>query len=119
MIDYRNHYGAIETNGLEPGEMDAVHAAMHAGGNRTVDWTDRELAKITRLRLLTDPGFPFWDVSYCWGELRDGTVVRVRVPFFQLPKRTWKAAILEYAKQEGVYAKRLGLFDPLVVSTLV
>lgn len=33
----------------------------------TVDWTSKRLKKITRLRLLSDPGFPMYDVSYCYG----------------------------------------------------
>jgi hypothetical protein len=77
----------------------------------TVDWTDKRLAKITRLRLLSDPGFPFWDVSYCYGQLRDGTNVHVDLPFSQLPKRDMKAWIIKYAKKDGVYAKGLGIFD--------
>jgi hypothetical protein len=77
----------------------------------TLDWSDKRLAKITRLRLLSDFDCPFWDVSYCWGELADGTTVRVRVPFWQLGKRTWKTEIINEARHAGVYAKGLGLFD--------
>jgi len=77
----------------------------------TVDWTDKRLAKITRLRLLSDPGFPLWDVSYCYGQLHDGTNVKVDLPFHQLPKRDMKAWIIKYAKKDGVYAKGLGIFD--------
>ena len=77
----------------------------------TVDWTDKRLAKITRLRLLSDPGYPAWDVSYCYGQLRDGSNVHVDLPFRQLPKRGVVAAILKYAKRDKVYAKGLGIFD--------
>ena len=31
--------------------------------DRTVYWTEPNL-KITRLRLISDRGFPYWDVSY-------------------------------------------------------
>lgn len=80
---------------------------------------DPKLTKVTRLRLLSDPGFPFWDVSYCYGELKDGSAVRVSLPFHQLPKGKGRlnGAIIEAAKADGVYAKRLGIFD--VISTLI
>lgn len=117
MIDYRERYGAKETNGLEAGEQQAWLEAIREGGSQKVYWSDPELKKITRLRLLSDPGFPFWDVSYCYGELKDGTAVRVSLPFYQLPKRGYLGAIIAAAKEDGVYAKGLGIFD--VISTLV
>jgi hypothetical protein len=84
----------------------------------TVDWTDRELRRVLRFRLIgCSREYPFWDVSYCYGELRDGTRVRVQLPFGQL-KRTWQSDLLEHAKRAGVYAKALGFFDADVYSTL-
>lgn len=77
----------------------------------SVDWTDKNLVQITRLRLLSDAGFPAWDVSYCYGKLRDGSNVRVCLPFSQLPKRAVVSTILKYAKRDKVYAKGLGIFD--------
>lgn len=79
----------------------------------TVDWADRRLAKVVRLKVLTDPGFPYIDVSYCYGELKDGTPVRVDLPFFQLPKRGARKALIEHAKRDGVFAKGLGLLDAI------
>jgi hypothetical protein len=113
-IDYRNLYGAQETNGMEPGEQDAWLARLDG----EVYWADPSLAKITRLRLLSDPGFPYWDVSYCYGIRKDGTECRVSLPFHQLNKRRWKSEIVEWARKDGIYALGLGLFDPYVVSTL-
>jgi hypothetical protein len=82
-----------------------------------VEWTDPRLAKIERLRLLSDPGFPMWDVSYCYGRLRDGTAVKVDLPFDQLRKnRKINAQIVAYAQRDGVYAKGLGIFN--AISTL-
>lgn len=78
-----------------------------------VDWADPRLHRITRLRLLTDPGFPAWDVSYCHGILKDGTEVTVLLPFSQLPRRNRNGAILAHAKRDGVYAKGIGVFDAL------
>lgn len=107
-----NKYGAIEVNGLE----DAQSVIDSLTG--TVYWTDPNLARVFRLRLLTDRGFPFFDVSYVYGTLKNGDNVRVSVPFYQLGKRSWKREIIEHAKREGVYAKGLGILDDDVMSTV-
>lgn len=106
----RDLYGAQETNGIEPGYHDVPIVA-------TLDWTSPDLVRITRLRLLSDPGFPLWDVSYCHGINRAGERVIVGLPFDQLPRRTMRASIVEWAKREKVYAKGLGIFE--AISTLV
>lgn len=85
-------------------------------GARTVDWTEPHL-RVTRLRLLSDPSFPAWDVSYCHGSLcHTGELVRVELPFSQLPKRGMRAAIVKHAIRDGVYARGLGVLDN--ISTL-
>ena len=97
-----------ETNGL----INAIgyHDSRHAQGEiKSVYWTEPGL-EITRLRLLSDPGFPFWDVSYCHGIL-DGKHVDVKLPFSQLPKRSMKAALYAEAKATGRFIK--GLFNAL------
>lgn len=106
-----------ETNGLTDGQ--AYHAVDRS---LNVYWHDPRLGRITRLRLLSDPGFPWWDVSYCHGELKDGTPCTVTLPFDQLPKTKHgqggiQRAIIEHAKKDGVYAKGLGIFD--AISTLI
>ena len=88
-----NLYGAIETNPIPQGYHDVDRSTK-------VDWTDARLAKITRLRMVSDPGFPLWDISYCHGVLKDGTPCRVMLPFSQLPKRTWMCHILDCARQD-------------------
>lgn len=112
-IDYRNLYGAVEVNGLAPGEQQRLLDELDG----EADWTEKGL-KIVRLRLLTDPGFPFYDVSYCYGRTAAGALVRVRLPFYQLRKATWKSEIVKHAQRDRVYAKGLGIFDDGVVSTL-
>lgn len=107
-------HGVSETNPLDDAgrkrNEDAADGPM-------VEWTDPNLAKIERLRLLSDPGFPMWDVSYCYGRLKDGTACRVDLPFDQLRKdRKINAQIIEYAKKDKVYAKGLGIFG--AISTL-
>jgi hypothetical protein len=123
-------YGVHETNPLTERQRELQQAA-----GRQVDWTTPGL-KITRLRLLSDPGFPFWDVSYCYGIL-NGEPVSVSLPFSQLRKRythvrdpisrnlrkldkstapTLAEQIIMYAKRDGLYAKGLGILD--CISTL-
>jgi len=109
-------YGVIETNGLDD-DVKALRESVWASGVE-VSLDDPRLARITRLRLVTDPGFPMWDLSYCFGRLKDGTDVRVQLPEFQFPKRELNAALIAMCKRAGVYGKALGIFDPLVVSKL-
>ena len=94
---------------------DALHAVRESV-HGTVQWDDPDLKRIVRLRLLSDPGFPVWDVSYCYGQMKDGSYVRVELPFSQLPKHNFKSAIIRYAEKDGVFAKGLGVFD--AISTL-
>lgn len=118
-IAFRDHYGAREVNGLPAGGQQSLLAQLSADGHVEVDWTDSRLAKITRLRLLGDRDFPFWDVSYCYGELKDGRSCRVRLPFHQLRKAKWKTELVAWATRDGVYAKGIGLFNPDTVSWVI
>lgn len=94
-------------------ELNPASAGYHDEDcKRTVVWTERGL-RITRLRLVSSPGFPAWDVSYCHGIL-GGERVRVRLPFSQLPKRGLKRALYDQANATGHYIE--GLFD--AISTL-
>lgn len=98
----RNINGTIEIGGLTA--PDIYHRQF--ANAPTVPW-DAPGLTITRLRLLSDPGCPFWDVSYCHGVL-DGAPVSVLVPFDQLPKRGMKRALYKHAQGTGRYIK--GLF---------
>lgn len=104
--------GAKETNGLGMNGSE-YHSSV---SNIRVSWNDKRLKRITRLRLLSDPGYPYWDVSYIHGELHDGTSVHIHNPFPNLTKRGLKAEILAAAKRDKVYAKGLGVFE--AISTL-
>lgn len=87
------------------------HNTVTANIRGSVDWSSPELERVVRFRLLGDPGFPFLDVSYCHGKMRDGRYVRVELPFDQLPKAKWKTELVRHAQRDGVNAKRLGMFD--------
>jgi len=103
-------YGHFETpNQLEDlGLSGNTFHAAYADAD-SVPWTTKGL-KITRFRIVSDPSFPAWDVSYCYGDV-DGEKVVVELPFSQLPKRKWKSEIIRYAKRDGVFAKGLGIFE--------
>jgi len=107
-------YGHVETNSIP----DGYHEAVTKNLAETVELDDPRLARIVRLRLVTDPGFPFFDLSYCHGQLRDGTFVRVQLPQFQFSKRELNRELIAMCKAAGVYGKALGIFDPEVVSKL-
>lgn len=108
----RNIYGTKEQNGLV--DAQGYHKSREDNHGGLVDWTTKGL-KVTRLRLVSDPGYPVWDVSYCHGEL-NGQPVDVQLPFDQIPKRKVNAFIIEAAKKDGVFAKGLGILDN--ISTL-
>ena len=115
MVMTTNRPAVGEVNGLVNGIT--YHGDRHSqdGGIDKVCWTAPGL-EITRLRLLSDPGFPAWDVSYCHGVL-NGRHVDVQLPFSQLPKSGKggvKAALYEEAKRTGKFIK--GLFS--AISTL-
>jgi len=106
-------WGVQETNPL---------IGEHPETSETVGLDDPRLSRITRLRLVSDPGFPYWDVSYCYGELRDGTPVRVRLGESQFRRGrgapSLTSQLVALAKSQGVYAKGIGMIDPGVISTL-
>lgn len=106
----RNVYGTIEVAPLSNGQ--SYHDAYRNA--ETVSWKTPGV-KVTRLRLLSDPGYPYWDVSYVHGEL-NGKPVIVDVPFSQLSKRGMSREIVEYAKKDGVFARGIGILD--AISTL-
>ena len=107
----QDRYGTRELNPLSDRQRQAQEQAVEK-----VSWTDKRLKRITRLRLVSDPGYPVWDLSYCFGELKDGTPVEVGGPFHELPKRNYRREIVNRAKAAGVYAKGLGIFE--AISTL-
>jgi hypothetical protein len=115
----RNVYGAREVNGLaDPQEY---HRRVTQNAKRTVCWKDPDLLKIIRLRMVSDPGFPWYDITYCHGMMKDGEYVKVDLPFDRLFKAkqygSLSRQIIAYAKKDGVYARRLGILE--AVSTLV
>lgn len=78
---------------------------------RTVRWDESGL-KITCLRLLERNRISY-DVQYCHGVLRDGTLVNVEVPFDKLPKTDIFELLTEAADREGFNARLTGIFTAI------
>lgn len=110
----REHYSVMagETNRLMGPEL---HGKVDHGV--TVALADEQLIRIIRLRLVGyhRRDFPWWDVSYCYGELNDGSYVRVNLGEWQLRPR-YKSHLVELCKAAGRHGKSMGLFD--AISTL-
>jgi hypothetical protein len=104
MIDINN---LQRDHGLSGGDYHAQYS-----GAPLVPWTTPGLY-VTRLRLIGDYGQ--LDVSYCHGRLRDGTLVKVELPFDRLPLRGCRREIVRYAIKDKLYAMRLGVLDNLSI----
>lgn len=100
-------YGVNETNPLWMSE--STHENVDFNEYCTLG--DPRLERITRLRLLTEPGYPYFDVSYVYGVLKDGTHVRLSGAPSHLGRKTIKRDLIAWAKEEKAYAKGLGLLD--------
>jgi hypothetical protein len=109
----RSEYGNLESNPIND-EVRAIRDSIVG----EVDLDDSNLVRITRLRLVSDPGFPLWDLSYCYGQLRNGDHVRVHLPQHQFSKKFLKREIIAMCREAHVYAKGLGLLDDEVLSKL-
>lgn len=97
-----------ETNPL----TDAMRSERMEITRDGIPWDTAGLT-IERLRLVSDPGFPNWDVSYCYGRL-GGELVGVALPFDRLPKRGMRQALYRAAQKTGRFIP--GLFQ--AISTL-
>ena len=100
-------YGVNETNPIWMSE------ATHENVDYSIHCTlgDARLKRVVRLRLLTEPGYPYFDVSYVYGQLHDGTYVRLSGAPTQLGRKTLKRDLIHWAREEGAWAKGLGLLD--------
>lgn len=115
-IDRARSYGVRMDESLDSAGIAALRESVNH--SVTVTWNDPRLARVLRLRLIgCSREYPFWDVSYCYGELTDGTRCRVYLPETRLG-RNWKAHLITLAKQDRVYAKGLRILDEDVVSRL-
>jgi len=110
-----NTYGVQEDNPLEFASVTHDDVDFAAG---TFDLSDRSLVTLDRIRLLTDPGYPYLDLSYCYGTLKDGRKVRVDLGETRFGRRTYKGELLRLAKAAGRYGVGMGMFDTNTISIL-
>lgn len=102
-----------EQGSYVPAEEEMTLAELSARGGR-----------IVRVRWIGGDYIPgrgkCYDLSYVHGELKDGTRVRLsHLPAaFLVAKHLRKGAMIDWAKQEGVFAKGLGLLEDSNWSTL-
>lgn len=115
-IDRARSYGVRMDESLCSDEIAELRESVNH--HLVVSWDIPELAKVLRLRLIgCSREYPFWDISYCYGELKDGTRCRVELPEGRL-SQNWKGHLIRMAKRDGVFAKGLGILDDAVVSRL-
>lgn len=99
-------------------------AYVPTDGERTLSELAAEGGKIVRVRWIGGEYIPgrgrCYDLSYVQGELKDGTRVRIiQLPAaFLVPRNQLKGAMISWAKEQGVYAKALGLLEDGVWSIL-
>jgi hypothetical protein len=80
-----------------------------------------EIAKLTRVRFVTDRGWPYLDLSYAMGELADGRHCRVRIESgkgLSFGRKTYRSEIAAECKALGVNANKLGVWDSGTYSIL-
>lgn len=103
---------ADETNSLADSGIN--HADTERG--TVYQLADTRVVRITRVRLVGwTRGFPQWDLSYCLGELADGTQIRVDLGRYRFTTR-YRAELVEACKQAKRFGKNLGIFE--AISTL-
>lgn len=102
-----------EQGGYVPTEDEMTLGELAARGGR-----------IVRVRWIGGDYIPghgkCYDLSYVHAELPDGTRVRLsHLPAaFLIPRRALKGVLIEWAKEENVFAKSLGLLDDGLFSIL-
>lgn len=94
------NYGHLESNPVPKG--------YHDQERETIYWDELKGKKnivAERFRMVTDPGFPMYDVSYL--DVRIGTThYRVEgLPETQFRKARWKSEVIAMCKADGIFIK--------------
>lgn len=106
-MDLAVRYGVNETNPIWASEANHENVDFDI----YVTLGSPEVKRVVRLRLLTEPGYPYYDISYCYVQLKDGRYARLSNTPGMLPRKALKKALIDWAREEGAYAKGLGLLD--------
>lgn len=108
-------YGVHES-GMPVGQE--YHTGVDHSRRMTLKQVEQAGGKISRVRMLQEAGRV--DISYIHATLKDGSVVPVRITCNShlIPRNKIMGEFIEWAKDEGVFAKGLGLLDQSVWSIL-
>lgn len=117
----RNRYGAMEINGLVNGTD--YHSSRSGQARMSLKKFAHHGGRVTRLRYFAErrgPGEVIYDVSYVHGALPNGAPVElIGAPLGEIGRpRGFKTILVNWAKQEGVFAKAVGLLDETKWSTV-
>jgi hypothetical protein len=114
-IDRNAFYGVQETN-----PVGNIHDYLDQLTGETVALSDRRLVKIERLRLIGwSREYTAWDISYVYGRLANGDLVRVDLGESRIVCAggdAYKRELVKLCQRAGRFGKALGIFD--AVSTL-
>jgi hypothetical protein len=113
-------YGVSEDNPIDLAAYNHTSVDYSEGD---VPLSDPRLVRIDRIRLLTESGYPAYDVSYVYGTLRDGRHVRVDLGTYRIAKgrkggTSLKGHLVNLAKAAGRHAHGLHMLDADVISIL-
>lgn len=112
LVDRLQGYGVQATGEVVTEEY---HRGVSYNDEMTLGELVRQGGRITRVRLLTEvwPGRGrMADISYIHGTLPSGKVVPIRLGVYGGNLlRSLKGEFIQWAKEEGVYAKGCGLLD--------
>jgi hypothetical protein len=113
-----DNYGVIETNNINDFTNDWGQYLDTLADNGRAFGLD-EIAKLTRVRLLTEYGYPVFDLSYAMGELADGRHCRVQIDLpAHLGRKTYRSQIAAECKRLGVNANKLGVWNSAIYSIM-
>lgn len=113
-ISRNAQYGVHETN-----PVGDIYHYLDQLTDETVTLADRRLVKIERLRLIGwSREYRAWDVSYVYGRLSNGDLVRVDLGADRLVcgRLSYSGELIKLCQKAGRFGKALGIFE--AVSTL-
>lgn len=110
-------YGVNETNNIEDFTSDfgSYLDNLADGGHH---FHISEIKRFTRIRLLTEPWYPYMDLSYAFGELPDGRHCRVRLDSYKLGRKTYRSQIAAEVKAAGRNPNQMGVWDDSTYSIM-
>lgn len=106
-------YSTFSVREVAQGKVPAIEQfCSAAAAGPEVNWTDRDLAKVVRIRLVARDGEPMYELLYCFGRLKDGTPCRVILPFecLAMPRKGMREYLARVAREAGLVRNNLEVF---------